>query len=382
MLLTEPEAAAYWAKCQMQIRLRVIMCLLRLARSTGTTAAAFAAGAGAEVLQITCTDTLLLTLHGQYPFCTHTCLFMVCCLCSCILVLLWQALVALEAFKVPRMDMWRRELYAAAGYKLFRYPNWRQRVKVLPAADAPAPFSRPYRRKWFGRRSSSSSSSSMQGSPAGAAGRVLVGRGPDGALRGKGGVGGVPVALRSGDWGVLDGLGGGRGVLGSMGGSYEELGSSSSGSGSPGSVDGATAPVAGSAAAAVALAAAAAAAENAAVRSASSSASSTWGSLDEPSSSMDVAAATSAGTAATAAPAAGQPRATATAAAPKTPAQGWNRSADPRPLKAAGLVRPAKPPQPSAAAPGPAAARADGVQASAQGLAGANGVGGAPTADV
>jgi hypothetical protein len=31
-----------------------------------------------------------------------------------------QVLVALDAFKVPRLDMWRRELYAAAGYKLYR----------------------------------------------------------------------------------------------------------------------------------------------------------------------------------------------------------------------------------------------------------------------
>jgi hypothetical protein len=31
-----------------------------------------------------------------------------------------QVLVALTSFRVPRMDVWRRELYAAAGYNLYR----------------------------------------------------------------------------------------------------------------------------------------------------------------------------------------------------------------------------------------------------------------------
>jgi hypothetical protein len=31
-----------------------------------------------------------------------------------------QVLVALSSFRVPRMDVWRRELYAAAGYNLYR----------------------------------------------------------------------------------------------------------------------------------------------------------------------------------------------------------------------------------------------------------------------
>ncbi|KAF8066331.1 TBC2 [Scenedesmus sp. PABB004] len=127
--------------------------------------------------------------------------------------LLTQVLVALDSFKVPRMDMWRRELYAAAGYKLYKYHNWRQRVRAASPA-APPPYS-PRRR--FGRR--------------GAGAREL----PAGAGGGGGGArgGGVPAALRSGDWGVMDGLGGSRGVLGSMGGSYEELGSAASGAGEP-----------------------------------------------------------------------------------------------------------------------------------------------------
>lgn len=61
--------------------------------------------------------------------------------------------MALDSFKVPRMDMWRRELYAAAGYKLYKYPDWRQRVKVMPSPSGPysmLPFASNRRR--FGRR--------------------------------------------------------------------------------------------------------------------------------------------------------------------------------------------------------------------------------------
>lgn len=97
--------------------------------------------------------------------------------------------MALDSFKVPRMDMWRREMYAAAGYRLYKYPNWRQRIRVQPGflAAAGAGFGR--------RRPSRRSGNSSR----------------------------LPPVLRSGDWGVMDAMGGGGGVLeGSMG-SYEEL---------------------------------------------------------------------------------------------------------------------------------------------------------------
>lgn len=105
-----------------------------------------------------------------------------------------QVMVALDSFKVPRMDMWRREMYAAAGYRLYKYPNWRQRVRVQPGVlAAGAGFSR--------RRLS------RRGSRLG-----LLG----GSSR-------LPPVLRSGDWGVMDAMGGGGGVLGGSMSSYEEL---------------------------------------------------------------------------------------------------------------------------------------------------------------
>jgi hypothetical protein len=118
-------------------------------------------------------------------------------------------MVALDSFKVPRMDMWRREMYAAAGYRLYKYPNWRQRVRVQPGALAPgAGFNR----------------------------RRLVRRGNLLGLVGSSSR--LPPVLRSGDWGVMDAMGGAGGVLGgsmSSLSSYEELGptpaSPSSGSG-------------------------------------------------------------------------------------------------------------------------------------------------------
>lgn len=127
-----------------------------------------------------------------------------------------QVLVALDSFKVPRMDMWRRELYAAAGYKLYKYPNWRQRVRVAPSPAGPYsmwPYSSNSSRKRFGRRGPSRAGSG----------------GLFGSMRQQGtavvsGIAAVPVALRSGDWGVMDAMGGSRGVMGSMMSSYEELG--------------------------------------------------------------------------------------------------------------------------------------------------------------
>jgi len=110
-----------------------------------------------------------------------------------------QVMVALSSFKVPRIDMWRREMYAAAGYKLYKYPNWRQRVKVQPGMLAGGAA---FGRRRLNRRSSSSSSSS----------RVAVGGSR------------LPPVLRSGDWGVMDAMGGAGGVLGGSMGSYEELG--------------------------------------------------------------------------------------------------------------------------------------------------------------
>jgi hypothetical protein len=104
-----------------------------------------------------------------------------------------QVMVALDSFKVPRMDMWRREMYAAAGYRLYKYPNWRQRVRVQPGfLAAGAGFGR----RRLGRRSGSGAGS---------------------------GSGRLPPVLRSGDWGVMDAMGGAGGVLGGSMGSYEEL---------------------------------------------------------------------------------------------------------------------------------------------------------------
>lgn len=120
---------------------------------------------------------------------------------------LTQALVALDWFRVPRMDMWRRELYAAAGYKLYRYRDWRQRTR-MPAAPALAPFS-PSGGRGVGRRRAAARRAADAGSRSAAAAVATQTQG---------------AALRSGDWGVLDGGGGARGVLGSMGDSYEEQG--------------------------------------------------------------------------------------------------------------------------------------------------------------
>eukprot|EP00878_Enallax_costatus_P006740 GHUV01007066.1.p1 GENE.GHUV01007066.1~~GHUV01007066.1.p1 ORF type:complete len:895 (+),score=228.55 GHUV01007066.1:350-2686(+) len=127
--------------------------------------------------------------------------------------LLTQVLVALDSFKVPRMDMWRRELYSAAGYKLWKYPNWRQRVKVAPTPTGPYsmwPYGSSRRR--FGRRglglSRTGSGARAVGTNTGLSPRTDT-----------------PLALRSGDWGVMDSMGGGIGVRGSGMSSYEELGS-------------------------------------------------------------------------------------------------------------------------------------------------------------
>lgn len=244
-----------------------------------------------------------------------------------------QVLVALDSFKVPRLDMWRRELYAAAGYKLYKYTNWRQRVKLPQSSATPVPFGSRRRFGRFGRRSSGSSlrgSSTvaggvLRGSGFRAAGAESTGRKP--------GVGAVPVVLRSGDWGVLDGMGGGRGVLGSMGGSYEELGSGSS------------------------------AGADTADAAPSSSSSSTWSSREEATSSVDAPA--SGRAAAGAGRAAAGSGSGSKAAAVRSP-QGWTRSASPRPLRAAGLVRPPPPPSAAPAAPGAAAATQAGTSANGQ----------------
>jgi hypothetical protein len=102
--------------------------------------------------------------------------------------------VALDSFKVPRMDMWRREMYAAAGYKLYKYPNWRERVRVQAGFLAPG--------VGFGRRlNRMSRRGSRVGLMASSSGRL-------------------PPVMRSGDWGVMDA----GGVLGASMSSYEELG--------------------------------------------------------------------------------------------------------------------------------------------------------------
>jgi hypothetical protein len=104
--------------------------------------------------------------------------------------------VSLDSFKVPRMDMWRREMYAAAGYKLYKYRNWCQRARARTGMlAAGAGFSK--------RRANRRASRGLGLAAAGSR---------------------MPPVLRSGDWGVMDAMGGAGGVLGGSMSSYEELG--------------------------------------------------------------------------------------------------------------------------------------------------------------
>lgn len=112
-------------------------------------------------------------------------------------------MTALDSFKVPQMDMWRREMYAAAGYRLYSYRNWRQRVKVQPSALT-AGLSRRRMERRRGSRTAVTASSRL------------------------------PPVLRSGDWGVMDAMGGAGGVLGGSMSSYEELGPAAGGAPSTG----------------------------------------------------------------------------------------------------------------------------------------------------
>lgn len=103
--------------------------------------------------------------------------------------------MSLDSFNVPRMDMWRREMYAAAGYKLYKYRNWRQRTRVRAGALAAGAGSSKRRAN---RRASRVLGTAAAGSR-------------------------MPPVLRSGDWGVMDAMGGAGGVLGGSMSSYEEL---------------------------------------------------------------------------------------------------------------------------------------------------------------